>query len=302
MQILHVIMVAAVIIFWMSAPSFGADAMEKIHPAPSCAAGWIMDEKVTMFDKDTLFDRINGESELYFPYGFEKLAYARYANSKNPQMAIDIDIYAMGSLVDAFGMFANYRKKDDAAIAVGAGGTVSSSQVFFYQDRYFVRLQVTGTTSAPRDVFLACSSAVSKNLPNSVEPPQELGIFNVPEVVKNSERYIAQSLLGYEFFRKGMIADAVIKGESVQVFLVIGDTMAAAQKTIDQYEEYLKSSGKETKSTGPSGGISLSAVDPLYGNVYIEQAGRYVVGAIRIKDAAAGQQLVKQLRKKAARN
>ena len=67
-------------------------AMDKLLPAPACVDGWIMDGKVTQYDKDSLFDRINGESELYFPYGFEKLAYARYESRKDPKNALDADV------------------------------------------------------------------------------------------------------------------------------------------------------------------------------------------------------------------
>jgi hypothetical protein len=284
-------------LFCASLPASGAEnAMDKIMPAPSCAEGWTLDGNVTFFDKDTLFDRINGESELYFPYGFEKLAYARYENKQNPAIAVDADVYTMGSLLDAFGMFANYRRKDDADIAIGAQGTISSSQVFFYQDRYFVRLQATGTTSISKDVFLACAGAISQNLPKSTGQPRELDMLDVPGVLTKSERYVAQSLLGYDFFRRGLIADALLMNEQVQVFVVIEKTKEAALKTIDQYRVSLKSSGSAVPVSKGNGRNSLEAIDPLYGKVYVEQAGRFVIGAVRIKNVPAAKQLVELVR------
>ncbi len=280
-----------------SLPTSGAEnVVDKIMPAPSCAEGWTLDGNVTFFNKDTLFDRINGESELYFPYGFEKLAYARYENKQNPAIAVDADVYTMGSLLDAFGMFANYRRKDDADIAIGAQGTISSSQVFFYQDRYFVRLQATGTTSISKDVFLACAGAISQNLPKSTGRPRELDVLDVPGVLTKSERYVAQSLLGYDFFRRGLIADALLMNEQAQVFVVIEKTKEAALKTIEQYRVSLKSSGSAVPVSKGNGRISLEAIDPLYGKVYVEQAGRFVIGAVRIKNVPAAKQLVELVR------
>ena len=271
-------------------------APEKTLPAAACAEGWIVDGKATLFDKDTLFDRINGESELYFPYGFETLAYARYENKQNPKVAIDVDVYKMGSLIDAFGLFASYRRKDDADLAVGGQGTISSSQVFFYQDRYFVRLQVTGATSAPQDVFLKCAGAVSHNLPPSVSRPKELEAFQVPSVVKRSERYVAQSLLGYDFFHKGMIADAVLNNEPVQVFVVIERSREAARSTFDRYCAYLRTSEGDPRVIEAKVLTSLEAKDPLYGKVFAEQAGRFIIGVVRSKDGPAAKQLVEQVR------
>ena len=269
-----------------------------ILPSPACAPGWIIDDKVVLYNKDTLFDRIDGEAELYFPYGFETLASARYASKQNPEIAVDADVYKMGSLLDAFGMYANYRRKNDAEIKIGAEGTLSLSQLFFYQGRYFVRLQVTGATSLDQDVFLSCAQAITKNLPTNTGRPKELEILMIPAVVEKSERYIAQSLLGYDFFRRGIIADAVLKGEEMQVFVVIEDSPNAVQRAFEHYSESLRTSGKEVRVIETHDKVSLNAVDPLYGNVFVERVGRYLIGSIRFKNAVVAEQLVDQIKKR----
>jgi hypothetical protein len=277
-------------------PVQGAEqAMEKLLPAPACTDGWVMDGKVTLYDRDSLFDRINGESELYFPYGFEKLVYARYESRKDRSLALDADIYAMGSLLDAFGMFANYRRKDSTAAAIGVEGTISSSQMLFYQDRYLVRLQVTGATTVGQDVLLACGKAIAQNLPRSTARPKELDAFLVPAVVEKSERYIASSLLGYEFFRRGLIADAVLGSDEAQVFLVLENSPDAARAAFDRYQAYLKTGGGSVRAAESSGRMSLEAVDPLYGAVIVQQTGRFLAGAARVKDRPAAKRLVEQV-------
>ena len=292
------------IIIWLLYAPITVCAVEtdlaKALPAFACGEDWPMDGKVTLFDKDTLLDHINGESELYFPYGFEVLAFARYANRNNPQAAFDADIYKMGSLLDAFGMYANYRRKDDVDVNVGAEGTASSSQLLFYQDRYFVRLQASGTTNPGPDVFLACARAISQKLPRNAGRPKELEAFIIPAIERKSMRYIAQSLLGYEFFRKGIVADAILNDEHFQVFLVLENSMEAARKAFDQYCEYLKTSDKNVQIARMQHQLSLKARDPLYGNVVVEQAGQYIFGAVRVKDTSGAQQLIEKLHKRIA--
>ncbi len=289
------------LIAWLTfapAPVYAAeDTPGNVLPAPACAEGWILDGKTTLFDKETLFDRINGEAELYFPYGFDVLASARYANRQNPRIAVDADVYRMGSLLDAFGTYANYRRRDSTDVKIGTEGTLSPSQLIFYQGRYFVRLQATGTTSLGEDIFLACARAISQKLPRNAGRPKELEAFTIPAVVPKSERYIARSLLGYDFFRRGVIADAVLNSDEFQLLLVPEDSSDAASKTFDRYRSYLKASGTGIQVTGIPGRMSLTAVDPLYGNVFMAQAGRFLVGAVRFKDPSAAKQLVDQLRK-----
>jgi len=275
--------------------------MYMLLPAPACADGWVLDGKATLYDKDSLFDRINGESELYFPYGFTQLAYGRYESRKDPKVALDADVYAMGSLLDAFGMYANYRRKDSASAPVGADAVLSSSQLLFYQDRYFVRLQVTGATTVDEAVLLACGRSISQKLPKGTVIPKELDAFAVPAVVKKTERYIASSLLGYEFFRRGLIADAVLGKDEAQVFLVPETNADAARAAFDRYHGYLKTGNTGVQVSGSSGRMSLEAVDPLYGNVVVQQSGRYLAGAVRVKDRAAAKQLVGQVLARAGR-
>jgi len=270
-------------------------AMIKRMPSPACAEGWVMDGNVTLFDKDSLFDRVNGEAELFFPYGFKVLAYARYESKQNPKIAIDMDVYRVGSLLDAFGLFSIFRRKDDAGVSIGTGGTISPSQLFFYQDKYFVRLQVTGATSVNQEVLRSCAGSLSRNLPEAAARPRALDALAVPAVVNKSERYMAQSLLGYAFFTKGLVADAVLKGETVQVFLVTEGTAEAARRTMAAYGAYLKTSGIEPRITGDKDRSSLEGVDPLYGKVVAERSGPSIVGAVRVKDVPAAKQLVEEI-------
>jgi len=299
MQIIRFIFIIVFCSFFAPIVSGAAEAaLETVLPSPSCASGWDREGKVVLYNKDTLFERINGESELYFPYGFELLASARYGNNKNPQIAVDADVYKMGSLLDAFGMYANYRKKDDAEAAVGAEGTVSSAQLFFYQDRYLVRLQATGTTSLEQNILLSCAQEITRRLPNNASRPRELAALTIPAVVPKSERYIAQSLLGYDFFRRGLIADAQLQGEEMQVFIVLEDTPETARGSLDQYRTYLTASGKDVHEKKMHGETSLQAVDFLYGPVMIEQTGRYLIGAVKFKKTATAIQVLGQLKEK----
>jgi hypothetical protein len=40
------------------------------------------------------------------------------------------------------------------------------------------------------------------------------------------------------------------------------------------------------------------AVDPLYGGVFVEQSGSYIIGAIRMKEPSAAIKLIEQLRER----
>ena len=268
-----------------------ADAL----PMPAFAPGWKAEGEVRLYGKETLFDHIDGEAELYFPYGFAELATVAYVSAASADLAVVADVYRMGSLLDAFGIYSNYRRSDDtSAVSVGAEGFVSSSQLLFYQGRYFVRISVSGADRLDPDVMIGLARTISGHLPPSTAKPRELDAFAIPGVVAKSERYIAKSLLGYAFFRRGIVAEALLSGERVQVFAVIEDSEAAARRTFSQYLAYL---GRQ-KDKGDRKDSLIAAVDPLFGQVLIGRRGRHLIGAIRMKEAQAAKPLVEVLKKR----
>ena len=257
--------------------SLAGNDMGELLPPASCGAGWKMEGKPLFYDRDTLSDRIDGEAELYFPYGFERMAAARYVSEKNPEAGIDVEICRMGSLLDAFGMYANYRQKSGSTLGVGAESNLSPSQIFLYQGRLFVHIQVTGADDAGAPLA-ECARTVTSRLPGAKNGPPELSALDRPGVVKGTERYLPQSLLGYDFLNKGVMADAVVGGKDLQVFLLLGTTAESASAAFDRYRSQVPQ-GKV--QPGGKDAALLEGVDPLYGPVMVLRKGGCLAGALK---------------------
>jgi hypothetical protein len=255
-----------------------ADDMEEFLPPVSCGAGWKIEGKPGFYDRDTLSDRINGEAELYFPYGFDRMAAARYAPEKNAGAGMDVEIYRMGTLLDAFGMYANYRQKEGRAVAVGAESNLSGSQLFLYLGRYFVHIQTTGSDSADPDALAECGRMVASQLPGNGNRPSELSLLDLPETVKGTERYLPQNLLGYDFLNRGIMTDALLEGSNLQIFLLLGATPESSSTAFNSYRSQLAHGKVDT--VGKSA-LFLEGIDPLYGPVVILRKGNCLAGALK---------------------
>jgi hypothetical protein len=177
---------------------------------------------------------------------------------------------------------------------------VSSSQLLFYQDRYFVRLQASGTSRLDPEVLSACGRALSQNLPPHTSRPGELDALMIPPVVRGSERYVAQSLLGYRFLRRGLIADAVLGGGTVRIFLVPEESPDAGQAAFDRYRSSLQTSGQDVAVKEAPDRIIMSAMDPLYGAVVVARWDRYLIGIIGAESSAAATRLIEEVRSRLA--
>jgi len=292
------ITVSSFLVPWLALSAFAAaPAIEQVLP-PGFHQNWVQGGKVSLYNQETLFEHINGEAELYIPYRFDLLVTAGYVSKQAADVMVVADVYRMGSLLDAFGIYANYRRVDYESVKVGAEGFISPTQLMFYQDRYFVRLQVTGATGLPREVFLDCARRISENLPANLSRPQELEIFSLPAIIPRSERYYPQSLLGYAFFKRGLIADAGRDGETMRVFIMTEASAESARKVMEAYRRYLKEEGQGLQMSRLPDREVLTVTDSLYGFVRLEQSDRYLIGAAKVKDRDAAQRLVEMLRQK----
>jgi hypothetical protein len=81
----------------------------------------------------------------------------------------------------------------------------------------------------------------------------------------------------------------------MQIFVIHEDTPAAARKTFDQYHSYLKAETQGIQITDGPARMLIIAVDPLYGGVLVEQSGRYIIGAVRVKNTSVAKQIIEQL-------
>ncbi|MEN6615876.1 MAG: DUF6599 family protein, partial [Syntrophorhabdus sp.] len=160
-------------------------------------------------------------------------------------------------------------------------------QLMFYKDRHFVRLSVSGTIPGAHSVLMACAEAIDRKLPGKSQPPAEIEVLNIPEVDRDTIRYIARSVLGYTFFPKGLTADAKVGGETARIFVIYNGSAADSAFAFRQYVEYLGKSGIRIDETKLAEG-SIEAMDPLYKGTCIKRSESYIVGIVRLKDPSQG--------------
>ena len=269
-------------------PAWGPEQAAATCLPDSFAPEWSTEDPAAAYDSGNLYNHIDGEAELYFPYGFAWCVTRRYVCGED---SISADIYAMGSRLDAFGIYSNYRYPQAQFPATGAECFASPHQLMFYQDRFFVRLTAVGNLDGNEEALMILAKTIENGLPGDADPPPELALLEIPEVEPGSVGYVAESLLGYAFFPRGLIADARADAPASRLFVVMLDSPEAARQALDVYAQALD----QAKAPHESSEGGLAAEDPLHGRLCIRAAGSYLCGATRAADAAQGMSLAGRL-------
>ena len=214
---------------------------------PGFLEGWALEGKVETYSREDLYKHINGEAEMYLPYGFEVLTAAYFGmapgTASEARTSMEIDIFKMRTLLDAFGIYSNYRDPDGEAVKAGADGVISQ--------------------------------------------PKELELLKAPEISARSEKFVAECVLGYKFFPRGITAEAIFEGEPLKFFVVITESATTASTTLSLYFEYLKKEGSTTQ-IDETNEKTLITKDPLYKGVVLRQSGRYLLGICKLEDPSKG--------------
>lgn len=290
--------VYAVALLFAALPLDAAEKpVEGLLPA-NCGTGWTMEGPVATYTTESLYKYIDGEAELYMPYGFERAATVMYVRPGNKESGLVVNLFKMGSLLDAFGIYANYRTPTLERAPVGAEGFVDESELMFFQDRYFVQVMSSGSATQEASLFLACARSVAHNLPEGTTEPPEVGFAKAPGFIAGTERYFPEGLLGYGFLGRGFTAELTLKGNHLKAFVIMGGSRQATQKAFDAYVNYLTQSKAKPQVSEAGPASRLHAVDPLFKGVVLQQSGQYAIGLTGLKAPRDGDELIDEWQRK----
>lgn len=265
------------------------DAWGDIIPSELFGGKWRIDGKVADYTQENLHTYINGEAELYFPYGFKVLESAFFVPSGSAKTdGVAVDLFLMGSPLDAFGIYSRYRSPDAEPLKVGVDGIFTDSQIMLCKGSYFVRLSLSGDIQVDRNQFTAMAGEVARAISGSAQLPPEISLLQIPQLVPRSERYDASGLLGYRFLGGGLSADIALQGKPAKAFIVLAPSPKATGAAFDDYVAYLK--GKEAAATvkDEDGSKTLTANDPLYKSVVVRLKDGHLFGIIRLPEGESG--------------
>jgi hypothetical protein len=301
-KVLFILFLVAVILSWSSVSS-GAVVMESLLPK-NIPEGWALIEGPLTYTKKTLFEHIDGQAELFLKYDFQKSVFAIYQEKENHENQIELDIYDMGNVLHAFGVFSRFRT-EDRAMGVGLDSYLDEHSALFYHGKYFIMFY---STESNPSILKQFSIAVSSKIPDSSPPPREINYFPKGGLKPGSIQYYPEGLLGHQFLKRGFIgtyagqaeAKGKVEGSSEKkefhLFIAIFKDSQEALNGLKIYGGYLSKKGKVS-----SGSIikfrarALKGEDPYQGMVIIVHKGSYLLGVTGFIKEEAGENLLAEL-------
>lgn len=315
---LIILSIIAGIFVWFEASSW-AVPLESLIPKKDLPDGWALIDGPQTYTEKTLFKHIDGQAELYLKYGFQKSIFGIYQSKKSRENQIELDIYDMGNVLQAFGVFSRFRNEDRPG-GFGLDSYLDDHSALFYKGKYFVLLYAT--ESSPSALKQWATKIASKIVDPS-PPPKEISYFPKNGLKPGSIQYFPEGLLGHQFLKRGFqgiyiekeevkveaedknkkdTADetkAKTENKEFKLFLAIYRDSQEAMSALKAYKEDLSKKGNVF--SGSIIEFKASAVrgeDPYQGKVFVLQKGFYLLGVVGFEREEEGEDLLAEFVKK----
>jgi hypothetical protein len=164
---------------------------------PERIAGWTRGDSSIVYDRETIFDYINGAGEVYRSYAFSHVVVAVYAGPEGPD--ITVELFDMGNPADAYGVFSYAREREESGL--GGGYERKGRVLCFWQDRYYVCVASEERTEDSDRVLMEVARAISERMPPASNPPDLLTLLPGAGRVAFSERFFhLHQSLNYHYY------------------------------------------------------------------------------------------------------
>lgn len=182
-----------------------------------------MSREAELFGVDQLSSLVGDTAASYRNFGCIAAAATSYRSDSVPDAAIRIEIFDMGSQLNAFGYLADQISTlEDPALAEAPGvleireaGIIGTGRLVFFKDRFLVQLQYQDLSpdaseetldSGSREHLPPIARHLARQIPGEVGLPEALDGLPRRRRVRRSERYYPEHLMGLPWLGAGISA------------------------------------------------------------------------------------------------
>ncbi len=283
----------------------GAPKTEPLDTAmllPETLDDWVKEADPVIYDRETIFDYINGAGEVYRSYAFKDVVVARYGNSEG--LAVAVELFDMGDPADAYGVFSYAREQEE--MGIGAAYERRGSILCFWQDRFYVCVAAEQRDPDPGPIIEEVARGVSAGLPAAGSRPALVDMLPADGLRPLSERFFhVHQTLNYHYYlvRENVLnlspeTDAVLgryqPGSAILLIVDYGEDGLAT----DALVSFRHLSAQNNVSAETSAALSEVESDQQTLNtetwnfISSAQRGRFVVIALNGETGAAVEALV----------
>ena len=243
---------------------------QQIHDALPEVPGWTLSPDIEIFNRDNLYERIDGAAPLFLENNFQEMTSMVYTRGDD---YITIQAYRHATPEDAFGMYASERSSDmEHYPDIGGEAQGDEYGLYFFAGPVYVKMSANNAGEGISPAMKAIASGLVKKTGWESAYPSIISAFPKEGSIPYSAAYVTQNYIGHEFLKPAYTVNYELFGEKFQAFVIDAGTVENAKQIVSSYFEF-------TKQNDPINEGNLLIRDRYNGSIPIVWKGRYLIGA-----------------------
>jgi hypothetical protein len=212
-----------------------AEALEGLT-APE---GWTV-SGVERYTPESMYDKINGRSELYLSYGTTGMAYRQFAGAGGD---FEIFLYDMTEPVRAYGVFGIERFEEGDALDIGEDGYRSRGDIFFRKGRFYATIATMGEGAELEKATEAVARALAERLEGGASEIWGEEFFMEKAFPGRKVKYFHSDAMSLDFMSETFTADVEVNGVSVTYFVSRPGSKELLEERLQDFLAYFEKYG-----------------------------------------------------------
>ncbi len=242
---------------------------------------FILTDYVENYNPSNLYEKIDGKADLYLNNGFISLQCRRFADSSAPDKWMEVYMYEMGNLDNAFAVYSMQKRSESTTLDWTQLGYSTPDAIYVAAGQYYIETVISVNDA---ELLKATSKGIeelSKSISSGKEEIPGKNLFPNENLVADSFKFISADAFGSDL--QNIFAAEYKIGENTVTAYLCKDTNGEKYKS---YYKFLTDNGG-TELKIDSKLPNVKAVE-LFGTTdIIFRAGDYfagVRGAVPIND------------------
>lgn len=152
---------------------------------PEAPENWKQDGQAQFYNRETLYDYIDGGAELYISYGFDSVISTRFIHPDYGE--IRVEIFDMVEAKNAFGVFTHTRTSDQATF--GNGSQYFTGAQIFWKGQYFVTVIADDENEEIKYAIKNLSEKIDSRIQTSGQKPPIVNILPTEKLAADGYIY-----------------------------------------------------------------------------------------------------------------
>ncbi|UCG46941.1 MAG: hypothetical protein JSU94_15760 [Phycisphaerales bacterium] len=250
------------------------------------------------YGPENLYEKINGKAPLYTDSGFVSLSTQRFVSTADENLWIELFIYDMAALRNAFSVYSLQKRLDSQALSALQYAYSTSSGVYLVCGGYYVEL--IGSAESPG--LLGAMKPIVDRLKMTLPDEEagriaELEFFPPENRVAGSEKLYLANAFGFEGLENTFVCRYETGGQEVTAFLGKGADPQASLAVAKGYCDFLiENDATPAEAAGETIRAASGRVFDFYGTTEIVFAvGPFFGGIHEAEDKRTAEQLAETL-------